>query len=159
MRRIDLPDLEVDAGSVLVLKNGGPVGAPGMPEYGNLPIPAKLLKEGVRDMLRISDARMSGTGYGTVVLHVSPESAVGGPLALARTGDLVSLDTAGRRLDLLVDDDELRRRKSAWDPRPPHYDRGFGKLFLESVMQADEGCDFRFLKSTGTAEPFLPLAF
>ncbi len=159
MRRVDLPDLEVDAESVLVLKNGGPVGAPGMPEYGNLPIPAKLLKEGVRDMLRISDARMSGTGYGTVVLHVSPESAVGGPLALARTGDLVRLDTAGRRLDLLVDDDELRRRKSAWDPRPPHYDRGFGKLFLESVMQADEGCDFRFLKSTGTAEPFLPLAF
>ena len=134
MNRIDSPDLEVDADSVLVLKNGGPIGAPGMPEYGNLSIPAKLLKQGVTDMVRISDARMSGTSYGAVVLHIAPESAVGGPLALVETGDEIQLDAAGRRLDLLVDDAELRQRKSMWKPREEHYDRGYGKLFLETVL-------------------------
>ena len=159
MNRIDSPDLEVDAHSVLVLKNGGPIGAPGMPEYGNLSIPAKLLKQGVTDMVRISDARMSGTSYGTVVLHVAPESAVGGPLALVETGDEIRLDAAGRRLDLLVGDAEIRQRKSAWKPREEHYDRGYGKLFLETVLQADEGCDFSFLRGTGRAMKKLPLAF
>ncbi len=159
MQRIDLPDLDVEASSVLVLKNGGPVGAPGMPEYGNLAIPAKLLKQGVSDMLRISDARMSGTSYGTVVLHVAPEAAIGGPLALVRTGDEIRLDTAERRLDLLVDEEELRSRKAAWRPRDAHYDRGYGKLFLDTVLQADEGCDFSFLGSTGRKARKLPLAF
>ena len=130
-----------------------------MPEYGNLSIPAKLLKQGVTDMVRISDARMSGTSYGTVVLHVAPESAIGGPLAHVRTGDEIRLDTAGRRLDLLVGDSELRRRGDAWKPRDAHYDRGYGKLFLESVLQADEGCDFSFLRGTGRAMKRLPLAF
>ncbi len=159
MQRIDSPDLEVDPSSVLVLKNGGPVGAPGMPEYGNMTIPAKLLKRGVKDMVRISDARMSGTSYGTVVLHVSPESAVGGPLAYVRTRDEIRLDTAGRRLDLLVDDAEMSRRRDAWRPREAHYDRGYGRMFLESVLQADEGCDFAYLRGTGRAEKRLPLAF
>ena len=159
MNRVDSPDLEVDASSVLVLKNAGPTGGPGMPEYGNLSIPAKLLKQGVTDMVRISDARMSGTSYGTVVLHVAPESAIGGPLAHVRTGDEIRLDTAGRRLDLLVGDSELRRRGDAWKPRDAHYDRGYGKLFLESVLQADEGCDFSFLRGTGRAMKRLPLAF
>ena len=159
MQRIDSPDLDVDASSVLVLKNGGPIGAPGMPEYGNLSIPAKLLKQGVTDMVRVSDARMSGTSYGTVVLHVAPESAIGGPLALVRTGDEIRLDTAGRRLDLLIDEEEFRRRKAEWQPREAHYDRGYGKLFLDAVMQADEGCDFSFLGNTGKAERKLPLAF
>ena len=159
MERVDSPDLDVDANSVLVLKNGGPIGAPGMPEYGNLSIPAKLLKQGVSDMVRISDARMSGTSYGTVVLHIAPESAVGGPLALVRTGDEIRLDTSGRRLDLLIDDEEMQARKRAWVAREMHYDRGYGKLFLESVLQADEGCDFSFLRGTGRAERALPLAF
>ena len=159
MARIDSPELEVDATSVLVLKNGGPIGAPGMPEYGNLQIPAKLLRAGVEDMVRISDARMSGTSYGTVVLHIAPESAVGGPLALVRNGDAVRLDTAGRRLDLLVSERELEQRRAAWRPREPHYDRGYGKLFLDTVLQADEGCDFSFLGKTDRAEKKLPLAF
>ncbi len=159
MRRIDSPDLEVDATSVLVLKNGGPIGAPGMPEYGNLPIPAKLLKQGVRDMVRISDARMSGTSYGTVVLHVAPESAIGGPLALVRTGDRIRLDTQGRRLDLLISEEEFERRHSEWQPSAAHYDRGYGKLYLENVLQANEGCDFTFLKRTTGVPSKLPLAF
>ena len=159
MNRIDSPDLDVDASSVLVLKNGGPIGAPGMPEYGNMQIPAKLLKRGVQDMVRISDARMSGTSYGTVVLHVSPESAVGGPLAFVENGDEVRLDTAGRKLDLLVSDEEMARRRASWQPREAHYDRGYGKMFLNSVLQADEGCDFSFLRGTGKAEKKLPLAF
>ncbi len=159
MARIDSPDLDVDASSVLVLKNGGPVGAPGMPEYGNMSIPAKLLREGVEDMVRISDARMSGTSYGTVVLHIAPESAVGGPLALVRNGDAIRLDTAGRRLDLLVSDEELEKRRAAWRAREAHYDRGYGKLFLDAVLQADEGCDFSFLRKTARPEKKLPLAF
>lgn len=159
MARIDAPDLDVDAGSVLVLKNGGPVGAPGMPEYGNMSIPAKLLKQGVKDMVRLSDARMSGTSYGTVVLHMAPESAVGGPLALVRTGDRIRLDTRGRRLDLLIDDAEFQNRRSAWKPAEAHYDRGYGRLYLDSVLQADQGCDFSFLRRTTGRERKIPLAF
>ena len=143
--RIDDPALPVTADSVIVLQGAGPQGGPGMPEWGQLPIPKKLLKEGVRDMVRISDARMSGTSYGACVLHVTPESHVGGPLALVRDGDLVSLDVPARRLELLVDDAELARRRAAWQAPPPRYGRGFGALYLEHVTQADQGCDFDFL--------------
>ena len=143
--RIDDPALPVTADSVIVLQGAGPQGGPGMPEWGQLPIPKKLLKEGVRDMVRISDARMSGTSYGACVLHVTPESHVGGPLALVRDGDLVSLDVPGRRLELLVDEAELARRRAAWQAPPPRYERGFGALYLKHVTQADEGCDFDFL--------------
>ena len=142
--RIDAPDLDVRPDDVLVLQNVGPVGAPGMPEWGSIAMPKKLLEQGVRDMVRISDARMSGTAAGTVVLHVSPESAIGGPLALVRSGDLIELDVPARRLSLLVDDAELARRRSLWTPSPPVYARGYGKLFLEHVTQAHEGCDFDF---------------
>ncbi|MDB5058646.1 MAG: araC 1 [Chloroflexi bacterium] len=158
--RLDDPDLEVDASSVLVLKNAGPKGAPGMPEAGHLPIPKKLLRAGVTDMVRISDARMSGTAYGTVVLHITPEAAVGGPLALVRTGDRIRLDVPSRRLDLLVPEAELARRRLEWRAPAPHFDRGFGKLYVEHVMQANYGCDFDFLRSvvpahdtTAAAEP------
>jgi dihydroxy-acid dehydratase len=143
--RIDSDDLKVDENSVLVMQNAGPLGAPGMPEWGQLPIPKKLLKKGVRDMVRISDARMSGTSYGTCVLHVSPEAFVGGPLALVRDGDLIELDVAARKLDLKVSAEELAKRKAAWQPRPPHYTRGYGKIFSEHVTQANQGCDFDFL--------------
>ncbi len=145
--RIDDPALEVDENTVLVLQNAGPRGGPGMPEWGHLPIPAKLLKKGVDDMVRISDARMSGTSFGTDVLHVSPEAAVGGPLALVRTGDEISLDVSARRLDLCVPEEELSRRRAAWRPPAPHYTRGYGKLFLEHVTQAHLGCDFDFLRA------------
>jgi L-arabonate dehydrase len=149
--RIDDPDLEVGPDSVLVLQNGGPVGAPGMPEWGQLPIPKKLLRNGVSDMVRISDARMSGTSYGAVVLHVAPESAVGGPLALVRTGDRVSLDVQGRRLDVLISDDEMGQRRRAW-VRPADPDvRGYRRLFKEHVLQANEGCDFGFLRGRSRA--------
>ena len=146
--RIDDPNLDVDAASVLVLRNAGPKGAPGMPEWGNLPIPQKLLKAGVRDMLRISDARMSGTNYGACVLHVSPESFVGGPLALLKEGDVVELDVARRQLNMRVPDEELARRRSAWRPQEGIYPRGYGRLFMEHIKQADEGCDFDFLEGT-----------
>jgi dihydroxyacid dehydratase/phosphogluconate dehydratase len=142
---IDDPTLDIGPDDVLVLQNGGPVGAPGMPEYGHLPMPADLLRRGVTDMVRISDARMSGTGFGTVVLHVSPEAAIGGPLALVRTGDRIRLDTAGRRLDLLVDEDELEARREAWSPRPPGDVRGYRGLYVRTVTQADRGCDLDFL--------------
>ena len=145
-RRIDDPSVAIDETSVLVLKNVGPKGAPGMPEWGAAPIPARLLKKGVKDMVRISDARMSGTSYGTVVLHVSPESAVGGPLALVRDGDEIELDVPRRTLTLRVTDDELSRRRAAWTARTPHYERGYGRLFLEHVLQANDGCDFDFLR-------------
>src|SRR2546423_1326662 len=145
-RRIDDPSVAIDEGSVLVLKNVGPKGAPGMPEWGAAPIPARLLKKGVKDMVRISDARMSGTSYGTVVLHVAPESAVGGPLALVRDGDEIELDVPNRTLTLRVSDGELTQRRAAWAPRPPHYARGYGRLFLDHVLQANEGCDFDFLR-------------
>jgi dihydroxy-acid dehydratase len=144
--RIDDPALPVDETSVLVLKRVGPKGAPGMPEWGAAPIPARLLKAGVKDMVRISDARMSGTSYGTVVLHVSPEAAVGGPLALVRDGDEIELDVFNRRLTLKVSEEELARRRAAWKPRAPHYERGYGRLFLDHVLQAHEGVDFDFLR-------------
>ncbi|MGO1077168.1 IlvD/Edd family dehydratase [Inquilinus sp. CA228] len=143
--RIDDPGLDVAADDVLVLRSAGPKGAPGMPEAGYLPIPRKLAQQGVKDMVRLSDARMSGTAFGTIVLHITPESAVGGPLALVRTGDQIRLDTAGRRLDLLVDEAELARRAAEAPPPRPAPDRGYARLFHDSVLQADEGCDFDFL--------------
>jgi dihydroxy-acid dehydratase len=148
--RIDSPDLDVLADDVLVLRNAGPIGAPGMPEAGYLPIPKKLAKDGVKDMVRLSDARMSGTAFGAIVLHMTPEAALGGPLALVRDGDKIRLDVAGRRLDLLVDDAELARRRQDFAAHgapgaAPAPDRGYAALFHRSVLQADEGCDFDFL--------------
>ncbi len=152
--RIDDPDLDVDENSVLVLKNAGPIGAPGMPEWGQLPIPKKVLAKGVRDMVRVSDARMSGTSYGACVLHVAPESFIGGPLALVRDGDVIELDIPGRRLSMQVSDEELERRRAAWKRPPPRYGRGYGRLFSEHVSQANEGCDFDFLeRGAATADP------
>ena len=137
-----------------MLQNAGPQGAPGMPEWGQLPIPKKLLARGVRDMVRISDARMSGTSYGTCVLHVAPESYVGGPLALVKAGDLVELDVEKRELNLKVDAAELARRKSAWRAPEPKFARGYGALFSRHIKQAHEGCDFDFLEGTAAiAEP------
>ncbi len=156
LSRVDDPSLQVDASNVLVLKNGGPVGAPGMPEWGQIPIPATLLKQGVQDMVRISDSRMSGTSFGTVVLHISPESAVGGPLAIVQTGDLIQLDVPRRRLDLLIPDETRKRRMQEWRPSPPRYGRGFYRLFLEHVLQAHEGCDFDFLRATSEDKPYEP---
>jgi dihydroxy-acid dehydratase len=147
--RIDDPALDVDENSVLVLRNAGPKGAPGMPEWGNLPIPQKLLKAGVRDMVRVSDARMSGTNYGACVLHVSPESFVGGPLALLKERDVIELDVAARQLNMRVNADELAARRASWRPKQGIYPRGYGKLFMEHIKQADEGCDFDFLEGTG----------
>ena len=152
--RIDSDDLKVDENSVLVLQNGGPLGGPGMPEWGQLPIPKKLLKKGVRDMVRISDARMSGTSYGTCVLHVAPESWVGGPLALVREGDLIELDVEARKLELKVSDAELARRRAEWKPNPKRFGRGYGALFSQHVTQANKGCDFDFLHQTeATPDP------
>ena len=145
--RIDDENLDVDANSVLVLQNAGPLGGPGMPEWGMLPIPKKVLKEGVRDMVRISDARMSGTAYGACVLHVSPESYIGGPLALVRDGDVIELDVPARKLELLVDEEELAKRRAEWKPAPRHYERGFGALYSAHVTQADKGCDFDVLEA------------
>ncbi len=153
--RIDSEELEVDENSVLVLQNAGPQGGPGMPEWGMLPIPRKLLKYGIRDMVRISDARMSGTAYGTCVLHVSPESYVGGPLALVRDGDAITLDIPNRRLDLLVSEAELDRRRSEWIQPVLQDQRGYLALYRDRVTQADKGCDFDFLSSVAakSAEP------
>lgn len=142
---VERDDLPVDRNTVLVMRNCGPKGAPGFPEWGHIPMPRKLLNEGVEDVVRISDARMSGTSYGTVVLHVAPESAVGGPLALVQNGDEVLLDVSGRRLELLVASEELERRARLFQPPAPHYQRGYGRLFLDHVTQADLGCDFDFL--------------
>jgi dihydroxyacid dehydratase/phosphogluconate dehydratase len=133
---------------VIVLRNAGPKGAPGMPEWGNLPIPQKLLKAGVRDMVRISDARMSGTSYGACVLHVAPESFVGGALALLKEGDIVELDVAARQLNMRVNQDEFARRRAAWRPKEGIYPRGYGKLFMQHIKQANKGCDFDFLEGT-----------
>ena len=143
--RIDDEKLDIDGNSVIVLQHGGPLGGPGMPEWGQLPIPKKLLAQGVRDMVRISDARMSGTSYGACVLHVAPESYIGGPLAFVRDGDLIELDVAARRLELKVSDAELAMRRAAWIPPEPHYSRGFGALYEKHITQANEGCDFDFL--------------
>ena len=151
---IDRDDLDVAPDTVLVLQNAGPLGGPGMPEWGMLPIPKKLLKQGIRDMVRLSDARMSGTSYGTCVLHIAPESALGGPLALVQTGDEVELNVPARTLTLHVSDDELATRRAAWSPPASRYERGYGRLLMEQITQADEGCDFRFLAGTqSTPEP------
>jgi dihydroxy-acid dehydratase len=146
--------LDIDASCIMVLKNCGPKGYPGMAEVGNMPIPAKLLRDGVRDMIRISDARMSGTAYGTVVLHVAPEAAAGGPLALVRNGDMITLDVAARRLHLHVEPAELEARRAAWTPPPAHAERGYVKLYVDHVLQADRGADLDFLVGrTGSPVP------
>ena len=149
--RLDDPDLDVTADDVLVLRNAGPKGAPGMPEAGYIPIPRKLARAGVKDMVRISDARMSGTAFGTIVLHITPEAATGGPLGLVKTGDRIRLDAAARRIDLLVSDSELEIRRAAYVAPPAHpgSERGYLRLFLEQVTQADEGCDFAFCRAGG----------
>jgi dihydroxy-acid dehydratase len=144
---IDSMDLPIDANTVLVMKGCGPHGAPGFPEWGHIPMPKVLLAQGVSDCVRISDARMSGTSFGTVVLHVSPESAIGGPLAIVETGDLITLDVEARQLHLHLSDEEIARRLTAWKPAPPHFTRGYGKLFLSHVTQAHLGCDFDFLQA------------
>ena len=150
--RIDLPELDVNADDILVLRNAGPKGAPGMPEAGYLPIPMKLARLGVKDMVRISDARMSGTAFGTIVLHIAPEAAVGGPLAIVQTGDRIMLDVEARRIELLIDDAAMQQRLAAWKELPPHREaasRGYAKLFEDHVLQADQGCDFDFLLREG----------
>ena len=153
-REIERDDLEVTPDHILVLKNAGPKGGPGMPEWGMLPIPKKLLKAGVRDMVRISDARMSGTSYGACILHVAPESFVGGPLALVQTGDEIEIDVAARRIHLHVGDEELSRRQATWKAPPPRYARGYGAMYSQHIGQADEGCDFDFLEGRAAiAEP------
>jgi dihydroxy-acid dehydratase len=153
-RETERDDLDVTPDDVLVLKNCGPKGGPGMPEWGQLPIPKKLLKAGVRDMLRISDARMSGTSYGACILHVAPESFIGGPLALVKTGDEIEVDVASRKIHLHVSDEEMSRRRAAWTPLPPRYARGYGAMYSAHIGQADEGCDFDFLQGREpTAEP------
>jgi dihydroxy-acid dehydratase len=152
--RINRDDLAVTPDSVLVLQDAGPLGGPGMPEWGNLPIPKKLLGSGLRDMVRISDARMSGTAYGTCVLHVSPESFLGGPLALVRDGDMISLDIKNRALNVMISGEEMAARRAAWTKPAPKYTRGYGALYSERVTQAHEGCDFDFLEKNGeTPEP------
>jgi dihydroxy-acid dehydratase len=153
--RIDLPDLDVNADDVLVLRNAGPKGAPGMPEAGYLPIPMKLARQGVKDMVRISDARMSGTAFGTIVLHIAPEAAVGGPLAVVQTGDRIMLDVEARRIELLIDEAEMQRRLAEWKelpPQRPRARRGYAKLFEDCVLQADQGCDFNFLLREGSTD-------
>jgi dihydroxyacid dehydratase/phosphogluconate dehydratase len=149
--RVDDPCLDVDATSVMVLKNCGPRGYPGMAEVGNMPLPAKLLKQGISDMVRISDARMSGTAFGTVVLHVAPEAAAGGPLALVRDGDVIELDVPARRLELMVAMDELERRRAEWTP-PEAPANGYASLYVGHVLQADDGCDFDFLVGSRGSE-------
>ncbi|MEQ9172007.1 MAG: L-arabinonate dehydratase [Rhodospirillales bacterium] len=146
-KAVDDENLDVTADHVLVLRGAGPQGGPGMPEWGMLPIPKALLKQGIRDMLRMSDARMSGTSYGACILHVSPESHVGGPLALLKTGDIVKIDIPNRTIDMLVDADELERRRAAWTPPAPKFARGYGWMFAQHIRQADEGCDFDYLET------------
>jgi L-arabonate dehydrase len=147
MAEIDRDDLPVDRDTVLVMRNCGPKGAPGFPEWGHIPMPKKLLQQGVADVVRISDARMSGTSFGTAILHVAPESAVGGPLAVVQSGDEIELDVAARKLELAVPQDEIERRLRAFAAPPRHYQRGYGRLFLDHVTQANLGCDFDFLAS------------
>jgi dihydroxy-acid dehydratase len=152
LNRIDDEDLPVDETSVLVLRHSGPKGVPGMPEWGAIPVPKKLRAKGIADMVRISDARMSGTSFGTVVLHVAPESAVGGPLALVQNGDLITLDVPARKLLLEINNEEFEKRKEAWQPPVSRHVRGYPKLYIREVLQADEGCDFRFLKPESAEE-------
>jgi dihydroxy-acid dehydratase len=147
--RIDDPDLDVKKDDILVMRNAGPVGAPGMPEAGYLPIPKKLAQQGVRDMIRISDARMSGTAFGTIVLHVTPEAAIGGPLAIIESGDMITLDIPNRRIEVDLTDEviETRRKSANGRTRPPAPARGYAKLLNDTILQADEGCDFDFLRT------------
>jgi dihydroxyacid dehydratase/phosphogluconate dehydratase len=146
LARIEDPDLQVTPDSVLVLKNCGPKGVPGMPEWGSIPIPAKLQRAGVTDMVRISDSRMSGTSYGTVILHVAPEAAARGPLAIVRTGDSICLNVHERKLDLLLSEQEISRRLNDWQTPPTTHLRGYPRLYIDHVLQADQGCDFDFLR-------------
>src|SRR5439155_21416640 len=146
--RIDTPDLDVRPDDFLVLQNAGPKSGYAMPEAGYLPIPAKLARAGVKDMVRISDARMSGTAYGTIVLHVSPEAAVGGPLALGKNGDRIRISVESRKIDLAVPENEMQKRRSAWKPPVPPPTRGYAKLYMDHVLQAEHGCDFDFLRKT-----------
>ncbi|PYV18753.1 MAG: dihydroxy-acid dehydratase [Acidobacteria bacterium] len=157
LARFDDPNLAVDESSILVLKNAGPKGAPGMPEWGHLPIPTKLLKAGVKDVVRLSDARISGTSFGTLIVHVAPEAAVGGPLAIVREGDEIELDVAARRLELIVPESEIKKRLAAWRPPKPHYTRGYGRMFLDHILQAELGCDFDFLSGPSRPEDAEPL--
>jgi len=157
LERLDDPALPVDENSVMVLKNAGPKGAPGMPEWGHLPIPAKLLKAGVKDIVRLSDARISGTSFGTIVVHVAPEAAVGGPLAVVQDGDEIELDVPARRLELRVPEEEIQKRLARWHASAPHYTRGYGKLFLDHILQADQGCDFDFLRGADREDGGSPL--
>jgi dihydroxy-acid dehydratase len=157
LARLDDPKLEVDESSVLVLKSAGPKGAPGMPEWGHLPIPAKLLKAGVKDIVRLSDARISGTSFGTIVVHVAPESAVGGPLAFVRDGDGIEMDVAQERLELLVPEAAMKKRRATWRPPAPRYERGYGRMYLDHILQAHQGCDFDFLRGTQSPETRDPL--
>jgi dihydroxy-acid dehydratase len=151
-KAVDDPDLDVTADHVLILRNAGPQGGPGMPEWGMLPIPTKLVKQGVRDMVRLSDARMSGTSYGACILHVAPESFIGGPLALVRNGDLITLDVAARTINLDVSEAELTQRRAEWKPPERRFERGYGWMFSKHIKQANEGCDFDFLE-TGFGAP------
>jgi dihydroxyacid dehydratase/phosphogluconate dehydratase len=152
-KRIHDPSLKITKDHVLVMQNAGPIGAPGIPESGMLPIPKYLLEEGIRDMLRISDARMSGTSYGTCVLHTCPEASVGGPIALVQDGDMIELDTANRTLTLHVSEDELESRRKEWTAPEKRFSRGYGKLFEDEITQANEGCDFHFLHHDGSCTP------
>jgi dihydroxy-acid dehydratase len=147
-KAVDDPDLDCTADDILVLRNAGPLGGPGMPEWGMLPIPTKLVKQGVRDMLRLSDARMSGTSYGACMLHCAPEAYIGGPLALVKTGDLITVDVPARTIHLEVSDAELATRRAAWTPPAKRYERGYGWIFSKHILQADQGCDFDFLETT-----------
>ncbi|WP_454724911.1 MULTISPECIES: L-arabinonate dehydratase [Cupriavidus] len=156
---IDRDDFDVSADDVLVLRNAGPQGGPGMPEWGMLPIPGKLVKQGVRDMLRISDARMSGTSYGACILHVSPEAFVGGALALVQTGDLIAIDVMARKLELLVSAEELARRREGWTPPERKFERGYGWMFAQHILQADKGCDFDYLETSFGRSPGEPAIY
>jgi len=147
-KAVDDPDLDVTPEHVLVLRNAGPLGGPGMPEWGMLPIPTKLVKQGVRDMLRLSDARMSGTSYGACMLHCAPEAYIGGPLALVKSGDIVSVDVPARRIHLEVSDAELARRKNEWKPLSPRFERGWGWMASKHMLQANQGCDFDYLETS-----------
>jgi dihydroxy-acid dehydratase len=157
LARIDDPHLQVEENSILVLKNAGPKGAPGMPEWGHLPIPAKLLKAGVKDMVRLSDARISGTSFGTIVVHISPEAAEGSALAIVKNGDEIELDVREKRLELLLPEAEIKARLARWTPLAPHYSRGYGKMYLDHILQAHQGCDFDFLLGRDAADDLSPL--